>query len=185
MFTVNCILYWKTKKWKKRPGIANFFLFTQLPFDKPKAYQEVVYSHNIEMKWSKEYNLGYHILHIYDKLVIKTLFRLFLSFQTNITIFTTNKCEKCPSSIRSWDSNPQPSEHESPPITTTQGLPHLLLGLLWLRNHTGIFSTNLSTTNWAAQPSWIIAPITIAISLSISNCSAWCKCMWMGKLTSF
>ena len=136
MFTVNCILYWKTKKWKKRPGIANFFLFTQLPFDKPKAYQEVVYSHNIEMKWSKEYDLGYHILHIYDKLVIKTLFRLFLSFQTNITIFTTNKCEKCPSSIRSWDSNPQPSEHESPPITTTQGLPHLLLGLLWLRNHT-------------------------------------------------
>ena len=87
MFTVNCILYWKTKKWKKRPGIANFFLFTQLPFDKPKAYQEVVYSHKIEMKWSKEYDLGYHILHIYDKLVIKTLLRLFLSFQTNITIF--------------------------------------------------------------------------------------------------
>ena len=33
------------------------------------------------------------------------------SFQTNIiTIFTTNKCEKCSSSIR--DSNPRPSERE-------------------------------------------------------------------------
>ena len=28
-----------------------------------------------------------------------------------------------PSSILRWDSNPQPSEHESPPITTRRGLP--------------------------------------------------------------
>ena len=27
------------------------------------------------------------------------------------------------SSIRCWDLNPQPSEHESPPITTRPGLP--------------------------------------------------------------
>ena len=26
--------------------------------------------------------------------------------------------EKCPSSIPCWDSNPRPTEHESPPITT-------------------------------------------------------------------
>ena len=39
------------------------------------------------------------------------LFHLFLSFQTNITIFTTDLCEKCPSSIRCWDSNRQLSEH--------------------------------------------------------------------------
>ena len=39
----------------------------------------------------------------------RPLFRLFSSFQTNIAIFTTNKCEKCPSSKRCWDSNPQPS----------------------------------------------------------------------------
>ena len=33
----------------------------------------------------------------------------FPSFQTNIdTIFTTNQCEKCPSSIWHRDSNPQP-----------------------------------------------------------------------------
>ena len=30
--------------------------------------------------------------------------------------------EKCPSSIRCRDSNPQPSEHESPPITTRPGI---------------------------------------------------------------
>ena len=48
----------------------------------------------------------------------------FWSFQTNIitTIFTTNICEKCPSSIWCQDSNPQHSEHESPPITTRQGI---------------------------------------------------------------
>ena len=37
--------------------------------------------------------------------------------------FTTNKCEKCPSSIQCWDSNPQSSDRESPPITTRPGLP--------------------------------------------------------------
>ena len=31
--------------------------------------------------------------------------------------------KKCPSSIRWWDSNTQPSVHESPPITTKPGLP--------------------------------------------------------------
>ena len=33
-------------------------------------------------------------------------FPLFLSFQTNITILTTNKCEKRSFSIQCWDSNP-------------------------------------------------------------------------------
>ena len=47
---------------------------------------------------------------------------LHLYFQTNITIFMTNKCEKCPSSKRSWDYNTQPLEHESPPITASPGL---------------------------------------------------------------
>ena len=43
----------------------------------------------------------------------------FLSFQTNIiTIFITNICEKCPSSIRCRDLNPWPSKNESSPITT-------------------------------------------------------------------
>ena len=49
----------------------------------------------------------------------QTFFVYFRSFQTNIvTIFATNKCEKCPSSIRCRDSNSQPSDYESPPLTT-------------------------------------------------------------------
>ena len=36
---------------------------------------------------------------------------------------TTNKYEKCPSSIRRWDSNSQPSDYKSPPLTTRPGLP--------------------------------------------------------------
>ena len=57
------------------------------------------------------------------KQAITASFRSFSSFQPNIKIFTTNKCEKCPSSIWCWDSNPQPSEHESHPITTRPRLP--------------------------------------------------------------
>ena len=52
-----------------------------------------------------------------------SFFVYFQSFQTYInTIFTTNQCEKCPSSIQYWDSNPRPLEHESSPITTRPGL---------------------------------------------------------------
>ena len=51
----------------------------------------------------------------------RPLFVYFWSFQTNIiTIFTTNQCEKmsCPSSIWRQDSNSQPLDHESSPMTT-------------------------------------------------------------------
>ena len=37
---------------------------------------------------------------------------------------------KCASSLRCWDSNPQPSEHESPPIITMPGLPPSLATIL-------------------------------------------------------
>ena len=52
-------------------------------------------------------------------------FIYFWSFQTNNTIFYNKSMRKmsCPSSIRHWDSNPRPSERESPPITTRPGLP--------------------------------------------------------------
>ena len=47
------------------------------------------------------------------------LFRLFLVFSNKHHYnFTTNICEKCPSSIRCQDSKPRPWEHESLPITT-------------------------------------------------------------------
>ena len=48
----------------------------------------------------------------------------FLSFQTNN--FYKSKCEKCPSSTQCWDSNPRPSEHESPLITITPGPVHYI-----------------------------------------------------------
>ena len=47
----------------------------------------------------------------------------FCFFQTNNTIFLTNKCEKCPSGFWCWDTNPQPLEHESSPVTTRLGFP--------------------------------------------------------------
>ena len=53
-------------------------------------------------------------------------FIYFQAFQTNNTIIATNQCEKMsqsPSSIRRRDSNPQPFEHESSPLTTRPGLP--------------------------------------------------------------
>ena len=62
---------------------------------------------------------------ICDFLKSSASFCLFPPFQTNITIFTTNKWEKCPSSKRCWDLNPRPLEHESPSITTRPGLPTL------------------------------------------------------------
>ena len=46
-------------------------------------------------------------------------FIYFQSFQTNfITIYTTNTCEKCPSSKQCRDSNPRPLERVSLAITT-------------------------------------------------------------------
>ena len=51
---------------------------------------------------------------------------IFGLFQTNInTILQQINVKKCPSSMRHWDSNPRPSERESPPITTRPGLPAL------------------------------------------------------------
>ena len=47
--------------------------------------------------------------------------------QANNAIFTTNKCEKCPFSLWRWESNPQPLEHKSSHITTSPGLPPLIL----------------------------------------------------------
>ena len=59
-------------------------------------------------------------IQIFFKMAInpQPLSRLFSSFQTIITIFTTNICKKCPSGIRWWGLNPRSSEHKYPPITT-------------------------------------------------------------------
>ena len=52
------------------------------------------------------------------------VFVYFWSFQNNInTILQSIDLKKCPSSIGRWDSNPQPSECESPLITTNTRAP--------------------------------------------------------------
>ena len=50
-------------------------------------------------------------------------FVYFCLFKQMLQFFTTNKCEKCLSSIWCRDLNPRPLEHESPLITTRPGLP--------------------------------------------------------------
>ena len=58
------------------------------------------------------------------------LFRLFWSLPPNITtICTANICKKCPSSVWSCDLNPQPLEHESPPIATRPGVNFMSVSL--------------------------------------------------------
>ena len=53
---------------------------------------------------------------------VSLLFSFIFVFSNTKYNFTTNKCEKFPSSIRCRDSNSRPLEHESPPITTRPGL---------------------------------------------------------------
>ena len=48
--------------------------------------------------------------------------------------FTTKVREKCPFRIWRRDLNPQPSDHESPPITTRPGLPSPSLSLFEFSN---------------------------------------------------
>ena len=53
---------------------------------------------------------------------IFSLFKYTIQFLQQINVKNV-KMSKCPSSIWSWDSNPQPFEYESSPITTRPGLP--------------------------------------------------------------
>ena len=76
-----------------------------------------------EIYFSKQISSTFYALGILKMGQPRHLFNLFLSFQTNNTNLTTNKCEKCPSSIWRRDSNSQPSDYESPPWTTRPGLP--------------------------------------------------------------
>ena len=62
-------------------------------------------------------NLCWFVFFFYNG-PIQPFIHLFPSFQTQITIFTTKKCERCQSSIWCQDSNSRPLEHKSPPITT-------------------------------------------------------------------
>ena len=59
------------------------------------------------------------------KWATRPFFVYFRLFKQTLQNFTSNICEKCPSSIQYRDLNPQPSVHESSPITTRPGLPPL------------------------------------------------------------
>ena len=50
------------------------------------------------------------------------LFHFFRLFKQTLQLLQKN-VKKYPSSMRCWDSNPRPLEHESPSITTRPGLP--------------------------------------------------------------
>ena len=77
----------------------------------------------------------------------RPLIHLFSSFQTNITNFTTNMyVKKCPSSIRCWDSNSRPLEHEPPPITTRPGLPPVKIFFNQSFNHDIFFFISVYST---------------------------------------
>ena len=77
-------------------------------------------------------NQIYSFLIMYPRLFF-VYFRLFK--QTLQSLQQINRYEKCPSIIQCWDSNPQPSEHESPPITTRPGLSSNI-GLYYNQNWT-------------------------------------------------
>ena len=48
---------------------------------------------------------------------------IFVFFKQTLQFFQQINVKKCPSSIRRQDSNSQPSDYESPPLTTRPGLP--------------------------------------------------------------
>ena len=50
--------------------------------------------------------------------------------QTSLQFLQQIYMKKCQSSIRCWDSNPQPSMHESPTMTTRPGLPPTVVSFL-------------------------------------------------------
>ena len=52
----------------------------------------------------------------------RLFFVYFCLFKQVLQSLQQIKVKKCPSSMRCWNSNPQPTEHESPPITTRPGL---------------------------------------------------------------
>ena len=68
----------------------------------------------------------------------RPLFNLFSVFfkQTSLQFLQQMYVKKCPSSIRCRDSNPQPLECESFPITTRPGLPPINVNLLLNAKHT-------------------------------------------------
>ena len=104
----------------------------------------------------------------------RPLFRLFFSFQSHTTIFTTNQCEKCPSSIQCQDSNSRHLEHGSLPRTTRPGLPP---------SSTNPYPTSMTTESkgWCSTNFLSIGQVHVAICSceticfgTSCCCGTWC-----------
>ena len=97
---------------------------------------EVIRQANDSPLTKELHDLG--VLDNFSDLIVLYNFLMFIFglFQTNNTVLTTNQCEKmsCPSSIWRWDSNPQPLDRESSPITTRTGQTALFVLILALKN---------------------------------------------------
>ena len=132
LFAVNCVL--KRQNKEKEAGNGPFFnclLFLAFHWHNrlPLGLRQTFISFYERAPWQ---NLKHVKVSDQKGLFLKKLghprplFRLFSSFQTNITIPTTNIWEKMlwPPCIRRWDSNPWLLEYKSAPITTRPWLPH-------------------------------------------------------------
>ena len=72
-------------------------------------------------KWDEDGETS--IRAIFSSAIPGLFFIYFRLFKQALQFLQQINVKQCPSSIRHWDSNPQPLEIESPPITTRPGLP--------------------------------------------------------------
>ena len=122
--------FWKFLAQNLNSKVAKMFVDFLCYFEKHNSLLKTAVAAFWDNFWK---NLGYFLfqhlvtLELREENITKLLFRFciflkmgqprpliiyFWSFQTNIiTILATNICEKCPSSIWCWDSNPLPLEH--------------------------------------------------------------------------
>ena len=95
-----------------------------------KNVTDVLENNKCSLQEWKEKNMGKQNFSHWSNLTEMNLprvhFHLYAAFSHKHYNFCNNlMCTKYPFSKRYWDSNPQPFDHESPPITTRPGLPPL------------------------------------------------------------
>ena len=67
-------------------------------------------------------------LHLFTSWAKSSLFFIYFRlFKQTFKFLQQINCEKYPFSIQCWGSNPWPSEHESPLLTTRPGLPRVII----------------------------------------------------------
>ena len=94
-----------------------------------------------------------------------------LPFQTHYKFYNKYICEKCPSSIQCRDSNSQPLEHESPPITTRPGLPPQEICFTRSLNSFKLFFRSRASLANSCSPSTQTSPARPSSRASSCSCS--------------